>query len=79
MALICDCKFAGLALISMGISVMQEQIVGKITWCAGELGITETEEDRAERYILTLHPETKATPAGKTGNHVDKLNPKEER
>ena len=40
-------SFTGLGLISMGISLMQEQVIGKIQWCVNEMGIKETEEDNA--------------------------------
>jgi hypothetical protein len=35
------------------------------------MGMTETEEDRIERYILTMFPEAKYTPAHKTGHKLE--------
>ena len=63
----------------MGISVMQEQILAKVDWLAGEIGIKETEDDLVEKYIMTMFPDSKQTPAGKNGNQLDKNNPKEDR
>ena len=61
----------GLALISMGISLMQEQVTAKAKWVAGELGMVETEEDRIQRYILTKFPHARFTPAGKGGIQLE--------
>jgi hypothetical protein len=46
----------------MGISLMQEQIIHKIKWCVGELGLKETEEDSMEKYIIKKHYGIVATP-----------------
>lgn len=64
------CLF-GLALISMGISLMQEQVMAKASWLAGEVGMKETEDDRIEKYILTKFPDAKFTPIGKGGLKLD--------
>ena len=61
----------GLALISMGISLMQDQVLSKADWLASEVGMKETEEDRIERYILTKFPDAKFTPVGKGGLKLD--------
>eukprot|EP00093_Oithona_nana_P014247 14247.XXX_718806_720209_1 [CDS] Oithona nana genome sequencing. len=61
----------GLALISMGISLMQEQVTAKAKWVAGELGMVETEEDRIQRYIMTKFPDARFTPAGKGGIQLE--------
>ena len=61
----------GLALISMGISLMQEQVTAKAKWVAGELGMVETEEDRIQRYIMTKFPDARFTPAGKGGLQLE--------
>ena len=61
----------GLALISMGISLMQDQVLSKADWLAAEVGMKETEEDRIERYILTKFPDAKFTPVGKGGLKLD--------
>ena len=58
-------SFTGLGLISMGISLMQEQVIGKIQWCVNEMGIRETEEDRVERYIIKKHYNIVRTPQDK--------------
>ena len=55
----------------MGISLMQEQVAAKAKWVAGELGMTETEEDRIQRYILTKFPDARFTPAGKGGMRLE--------
>ena len=68
----------GLALISMGISLMQEQVAAKAKWVAGELGMTETEEDRIHRYILTKFPDARFTPAGKGGMRLEFGNARKE-
>ena len=46
----------------------------KLFWChhfSGEVGISGSEEDQIERYILTKFPEAKFTPAGKYGLQVE--------
>ena len=45
--------FSGLALISMGISLMQEQIVFKMRWLKERLGVGE--KQAVEKYVLTKH------------------------
>ena len=45
--------FSGLALISMGISLMQEQIVFKMRWLKEKLGVGE--KQAVEKYVLTKH------------------------
>ena len=55
----------------MGISLMQEQVIGKINWCVNEIGLRETEEDSMTKYILTKHYAIVTTPANKNGNKLD--------
>ena len=55
----------GLTLISMGISLMQDQVIGKIKWCVGEMGLNETEDDSVEKYIIKKHYGIVATPQNK--------------
>ena len=31
---------------------MQDQVIGKIKWCVGEMGLNEKEEDSIEKYML---------------------------
>ena len=45
--------FSGLALISMGISLMQEQLVFKMRWLKAKLGVGE--KQAVEKYVLTKH------------------------
>ncbi len=59
----CLTHFKGLALISMGISLMQEQIMAKAAWFAKEVGISGSEEDNMTKYILTKHYNIMVTPA----------------
>jgi hypothetical protein len=47
----------------MGISLMQEQLMAKASWFAKEVGMTSTEEDNMEKYILTKHYNIMVTPA----------------
>ena len=61
----------GLALISMGISLMQDQVIGKIKWCVGEMGLNETEDDSVEKYIIKKHYGIVATPQNKNGVKSD--------
>ena len=55
----------------MGISLMQEQVIGKINWCVNEIGLKETEEDSMEKYIITKHYAIVSTPQNKTENQLD--------
>ncbi|XP_018007165.1 potassium channel subfamily K member 18 isoform X2 [Hyalella azteca] len=60
----------GMALLSMCINLIQEQIVAKFRWLAKEIGMKEeTDEDIRikHKYRKTLH-EVVTTPAGKDGN-----------
>lgn len=50
---------------------MQEQVMAKASWLAGEVGMKETEDDRIEKYILTKFPDAKFTPVGKGGLKLD--------
>ena len=52
----------------MGISLMQEQVIGKITWCVNEMGLRETEEDTMTKYILTKHYAIVTTPSYNNGS-----------
>ena len=67
--------FGGLALISMGLSLMQEQVMAKASWLANEIGMNETEDDRIEKYILTKFPDAKFTPNGKGGLKLEVVGP----
>jgi hypothetical protein len=42
---------------------MQEQLMAKASWFAKEVGMTSTEEDNMEKYILTKHYNIMVTPA----------------
>ena len=50
----CSNKFTGLGLISMGISLMQEQVLGKIDWAVGEMGLgaKNEKEDNEKMKII---------------------------
>jgi uncharacterized membrane protein len=54
---------AGLALISMGISLMQEQIMAKASWFAAEIGLSGSDDPSVTRYIMTKHYNIMVTPA----------------
>lgn len=63
------CLF-GLALIAMGISLMQESLEQKAGWFAESSGMNGEFADM-DRYILTKHYNIKETPADKTGNKLN--------
>ena len=44
---------------------MQDQVIGKIKWCVGEMGLNETEDDSVEKYIIKKHYGIVATPQNK--------------
>ena len=54
----------------MGISLMQEQVIGKINWCVNEIGLRETEKDSMDKYILTKHYAIVSTPENRTNIHL---------
>ena len=58
----------------MGISVMQDQVIGKIKWCYEEMGLNEVKEDSVEKYIIKKHYGIVATPQNKNLGNVDSRN-----
>ena len=60
----------GLALIAMGISLMQEQVTGKMKWCMSEMGLKETKEDSFEKYTIKKHYGIVATPQNQNNNQL---------
>ena len=56
--------FVGLALISMGISLMQEQLVAKARWTQDKMGLRGGGGQAAasDKYILTKHFDVLETP-----------------
>ncbi|KAF2361208.1 Potassium channel domain [Trinorchestia longiramus] len=60
----------GMALLSMCINLIQEQIVSKFKWLADELGMSEESEEeiRARQKYRKTEYEVITTPAGKDGN-----------
>ena len=56
----------------MGISLMQEQVIGKIKWCVGEMGLNERKEDSVERYIIKKHYGIVATPQNKNPGNAER-------
>ena len=60
--------FSGLALIAMGIDLMQSNMISKAQWVSH--GLDSTEEDM-DRYIMTKHENVMETPKDKTGNRLN--------
>ena len=62
----------GMTLISMCISLMQEQLLGKFQWLAAEIGMGGGPSNDSEE-IVKIHKEDRLqqTPAGMTGNELD--------
>ena len=55
--------FVGLALISMGISLMQEQLVAKARWTQDKMGLRGGgQAASSDKYILTKHFDVLETP-----------------
>ena len=50
---------------------MQDQVIGKIKWCVGEMGLNEKEEDSIEKYIIKKHYGIVATPQNKNLGNVE--------
>ncbi len=58
----------GLALIAMGISLMQEVVLHHARWIVGAKdGETSTSDTTGTRYIMKRHVGIKETPLNKTG------------
>jgi len=60
----------GMALLSMCIQLMQEQIMDKITWVMAEIGMGNS-NDNEEMVKVTKVDRLKQTPADMTGNELD--------
>uniref|UniRef100_A0A2P2I3U1 Potassium channel subfamily K member 18-like n=1 Tax=Hirondellea gigas TaxID=1518452 RepID=A0A2P2I3U1_9CRUS len=60
----------GMALLSMCINLIQEQIMSKFKWMAKELGMNDEEEDQqAKHKYRKTEYEVTTTPPGKDGNN----------
>ena len=62
---------AGLAIISMGISLSSEQIKNDAVWLAYTIGLKEDEEAVRRRLTRTKCTGVRETPSNKTGNKHD--------
>jgi hypothetical protein len=60
----------GMALISMCIQLMQEQIMDKVSWVMAEIGMGGNGNNE-EIVKVTKDDWLKATPSGMTGNELD--------
>lgn len=47
-------RFTGMALLSMCINLMQEQLVLKTRWCLTELGLYEEDIDPMKKYKVSI-------------------------
>lgn len=76
--------YAGMALLSMCIQLMQEQIMEKVSWLMAEIGMGGNSNNE-EVVKLTKPDRVKETPKDMTGNELDfnekrrKRNMKEEK
>ena len=60
----------GMALLSMCIQLMQEQIMDKIAWVMAEIGMSNSNSNE-EMVKVTKMDRLKQTPADMTGNELD--------
>ena len=63
-------KKLGIALLSMSIQLMQEEIIGKIKWFASRIGMGD-EKGVEELVKVSKVDRTRQTPADMTGNELD--------
>ena len=66
----CSSKISGMALISMCIQLMQEQIMEKVTWLMAEIGMGGN-SNNIEMMKVTKPERIKQTPDDMTGNELD--------
>lgn len=61
----------GIMLITLGLNLMQEQVMEKVRWVAAEIGMGEGGNSNEEVVKVTKEDRLKQTPADMTGNELD--------
>lgn len=61
---------AGIALLSMSIQLMQEEIIGKVRWLASRIGMG-ADKNGEELVKVSKVEKTRQTPSDMTGNELD--------